>query len=171
MIRISWFGNNCPSLLDMQLYATFPQANNKIMSSSNFIHNQNRNTPAANVILCTVIVCSLAYAGFHATGVLRGAEWWNKIRVSPKSADFDCFCLRPKGRQGAHTPFAPPVFCICIFFSPPPPQFEWGNKVKISANQSFPQDDCLAPLPPPTPPICIIAQKMYFNYAATNFWK
>ena len=35
----------------------------------------------------------LAYAGFHATGVLQGAEWWNSVKISKKQADFTVFAL------------------------------------------------------------------------------
>ena len=40
-------------------------------------------------------ILTLAYAGFHATGVLWCAEWWNLIKNCLKTGWFDCFYLRP----------------------------------------------------------------------------
>ena len=64
---------------------------------------------------CTHAYIPLAYAGFHATGVLRaglrGAEWRNLIKISPKQADLTVFAVDPRG---AHAPFTPPWICWCI---------------------------------------------------------
>ena len=58
-----------------------------------------------------VLGIALAYAGFNANRMLRGAEWWNQIKISQKQADLTVFALDP---LGARTPFAPLWIRRCI---------------------------------------------------------
>ena len=57
------------------------------------------------------LAVSLAYAGFHAAGVLQGAEWSNLDKSSPKQANLTIFASDP---QGAHAPFTPPDMPVNI---------------------------------------------------------
>ena len=54
---------------------------------------------------------ALAYAGFHANGVLRGVEWWNLMKNSQKQADLNVFASDPQGTRAPliYTPLDTPV--------------------------------------------------------------
>ena len=52
---------------------------------------------------------ALAYGGFHANRMLRGAEWWNEIKIGPKQADLTVFASDSRVRPLLSHPLDTPV--------------------------------------------------------------